>query len=168
MVGEKNKRLNIILPGNLYEKMEKVVKKEKEKYAEELNIVKNKKKIEKGKYIKTHTELIKKALNLILWDDTEKSKNVYILTKDIKKIIEILDILYEIKSFKNPNVKLELQKLYTTLIEENVKCNNDTEKIYINTLSITLKELIMLELSCRDIEILIKNKIIKEGVYYVK
>lgn len=149
------KRLNIVLPIELYDKMENKVK---------------------DSDIKNITSLIKISLDKYL-KVYDVVKDNYINSKDIPDILRVLGVLYNVKNFKNSMVKYELKELYGLLEnysnlskvnEFNESIESKEAKIKINSLDISYEELIMLELSCKDIDILLTNKIIKESVYYVK
>lgn len=137
---KKQKRLNIILPMDLYDKM-----------VDKIN----------HSDIKNITTLIKISINNLLKVGVSTDNWIYI--EDLDKILDIMKVLYNVKKFNNPTVKIELRVLFEKLNNKEYK---ESDKIYINQLDISLKELIVLELSCNDIDILIKNNIIKEGVYY--
>lgn len=136
------KRLNICLPKELYERMVDKVK---------------------NSDIKNITELIKFSCDKFMKQDINKDS--VIECEELPKILDILNVLYDVKRFKNPDVKLELQYLYNNI--KGILENSIESKDYqINRLDISMKELIVLELSCRELDILIKNNIIKESVYY--
>jgi hypothetical protein len=143
------KRLNIVLPITLYNQMVEKVKRSD---------------------IKNITELIKVSANNLLKDDIEKDGSINY--EELPEILEILEILYEVKKFKNPNAKLELHFLYNDIkrIVQESKNGIDSigKKYNVNRLDISMKELIVLELSCKELDKLIKNNIIKEGVCYAR
>lgn len=140
------KRLNLAIPIDLYNEAKVIVD---------------------NSDIKDITSFITTAINNLVKFSTVKEG--FVLYEDLDKISKIIKVLYEVKRFKNPNVKLEIHYLYNDInkILEDKNISPDT-KYHINRLDVSMKELINLELSCKDLDVLIKNNIIKEGVYYAK
>lgn len=139
-MADDKKRLNIKLPFDVYELMQDKVNKSD---------------------IKNITELIKSSINEKLKKEAEEAeKDILIKSELLDDLFEIMKILYKVKNFNDPYVKIIIYNNYKT-IKDNIKNKKD---LWISSLNISMKELIMLELSCYELDLLIENKIIKRDV----
>lgn len=136
------KRLNINLDKNMYDRMLDRIKQTD---------------------IKNITEFIKTGINNMLSDGMVKDGSIKY--RDLPEVFRILQKLYNIKKFKNPRAKIELYNLYQDIkkVLPNIESNPE-KKYHVNRLDISFKELIVFEISCHELNILINNSIIKEGV----
>lgn len=113
--------------------------------------------------VKNPTHFIRIAIMALLTDEIVKDGSIKY--KDLPDIFKILSKLYNISKFKNPKAKLELYYLYHDIkkvLPMVEKC--PYKEYHVNRLDISMKELIVFELSCQELNILIDNSIIKEGV----
>lgn len=136
------KRLNINLDKNMYDRMLARIE---------------------ATDIKNVTEFIKTGINILLADGMIKDGSIKY--GDLPEVFKILQKLYNIKKFKNPKAKIELYNLYQDIKRVLPQVEHDPDKEYhVNRLDISFKELIIFEISCHELNVLIKNSIIKEGV----